>query len=223
MKWDQMAAATLRNVPGVQATALENWPLLSGLRHNDRVSVKGSPPSNVLSFFLEVSPGWLDAMRIRRVDGRDFRENGTAPSVVILNEAFAKQYFSGRSPLGHSFDTRPAFGPSLHYEIVGLVKDVMYCNVREQVLPQEIFPLGLQSNSGKIMVFERRVRSDGVVVNTPAFGKNLHFLQRVKDLTIEELVFVRAMTTMPRARQFFIRSPKVSLSLSHLLLNCSGI
>jgi predicted permease len=140
VKWDQMAA-TLRNVPGVQATALENWPLLSGAQHNDRVSVNGSAPSEVLAFFLEVSPGWLDAMRIGMVDGRDFRENDTTPSVVIVNQAFAKQYFSGRSPLGQSFDTRPAYGPSVHYEIVGLVKDVLYRYVREQVLPQVYVPL----------------------------------------------------------------------------------
>jgi putative ABC transport system permease protein len=140
VKWDQMAAR-LRNVPGVEATALENWPLLSGAQHNDRVSVKGSPPSEVLAFFLEVSPGWLDTMRIGTVDGRDFRENDTEPSVVIVNEAFAKQYFSGRSPVGQSFDTRPAFGPSVHYEIVGLVKDVRYRYVREQVLPQVYVPL----------------------------------------------------------------------------------
>jgi hypothetical protein len=67
--------------------------------------VNGSAPSEVLTFFLEVSPGWLDAMRIGMVDGRDFRENDTEPSVVIVNEAFAKQYFSGRSPVGQSFDT----------------------------------------------------------------------------------------------------------------------
>jgi predicted permease len=140
VKWDQMAA-TLRDVPGVQATALENWPLMSGAQDNDRVSVKGSPPSEVLAFFLEVSPGWLDAMRIGTIDGRDFRENDTTPSVAIVNETFAKQYFSGRSPVGQSFDTRPAFGPSVHYEIVGLVKDVMYRNVREQILPQVYVPL----------------------------------------------------------------------------------
>jgi predicted permease len=140
VKWDQMAA-TLRNMPGVQATALENWPLLSGAQHNDRVSVKGSVPSEVLSFYLEVSPGWLDAMRIRRIDGRDFRENDTSPSVVIVNQAFAQQYFHGRNPVGQSFDTRPAQGPSVHYEIVGLVQDVLYRYMREQVLPQVYVPL----------------------------------------------------------------------------------
>lgn len=157
-------AATLRNVPGVQATALENWPLLSGLQHNDRVSVKGSPPSEVLSFFLEVSPGWLDAMRIGMVDGRDFRENDTAPSVVIVNEAFAKQYFSGRNPVEQSFDTRPMSGPSVHDEIVGLVKDVMHRNVREQVLPQVYMPLHHAAAAGSLAGALKSMRDATIVV-----------------------------------------------------------
>jgi predicted permease len=165
MKWDQMAA-TLRDVPGVQATALENWPLLSGLQHNDRVSVKGSPPSEVLSFFLEVSPGWLDAMRIGMVDGRDFRDNDTEPSVVIVNEAFAKQYFNGRNPVGQSFDTRPGAGPSVHYEIVGLVKDVMYRNVREQVLPQVYVPLHHAAETGSAAGALQPMRDATIVVRT---------------------------------------------------------
>lgn len=140
VKWDQMTAS-LRDVPGVEATALENWPLLSGMQHNDRVSVKGSELSEVLAFFLEVSPGWLDTMRIGMVDGRDFRENDTSPSVVIVNRAFAQQYFHGRNPVGQSFDTRPAQGPSVHYEIVGLVNDVLYRYMREQILPQVYVPL----------------------------------------------------------------------------------
>jgi hypothetical protein len=128
VKWDQMAAV-LRNVPGVQATALGNWPLLSGGQPNDRVSVNGSVLSEVLAFFLEVSPRWLDAMRIGMVDGRDFRENDTAPSVVIVNEAFAKQYFRGRSPVGQSFDTRPAFGAerALRDRGFGKERDVSLC------------------------------------------------------------------------------------------------
>lgn len=166
VKWDQMAA-TLRNVPNVQAAALENWPLLSGSQHNDRVSVKGSPPSEVLAFFLEVSPGWLGTMRIGMVDGRDFRENDKEPSVVIVNEAFAKQYFSGRNPLGQSFDTRPAFGPSVHYEIAGLVKNVRYRYVREQVLPQVYVPLHhAETAAGAEAGALQPMRSATIVVRT---------------------------------------------------------
>jgi ABC-type antimicrobial peptide transport system permease subunit len=129
--------------------------------------VKGSAPSEVLAFFLEVSPGWLDAMRIGMLDGRDFRENDTTPSVVIVNQAFAKQYFSGLSPVGQSFDTRPAFGPSVHYEIVGLVKDVMYRNVREQILPQVYVPLHHRATAaGLVAGALQPMRNTTIVVRT---------------------------------------------------------
>ncbi len=37
-------------------------------------------------------------------------------------------------------------------------------------------------------IAKRGVGPDGVVVNPPAFSQDLHFLERVEDLTVEELV-----------------------------------
>jgi len=145
VKWDQMAAA-LGNVPGVQRTALEDWPLMSGNQQNELISVHGEAPSQTLAFFLAVSPGWLDTMRIPLVDGRDFRDTDVTPSVALVNEAFVKTFFGGRSPVGQSFDlTRhfdaPPSQPIVHYEVIGVVKDVMYWKVREGLLPQVYLPV----------------------------------------------------------------------------------
>ena len=103
VKWDQMAAA-LRNVPGVQATALEDWPLMSGTSITIQISVNGEPPSPTLAFFLAVSPGWLDTMRIPLAGGRDFRDSDATPSVAMVNQAFVKTFFGGRNPVGQAFD-----------------------------------------------------------------------------------------------------------------------
>lgn len=145
VKWDQMATA-LRNVPGVQQTALEDWPLMSGTQHNNQVSVHGEPPSPTLAFFLSVSPGWLETMRIPLVDGRDFRNADTAPGVALVNETFVKAFFGGRSPVGQSFEVVQPFNapkskPNARYEVIGVVKDVMYRNVRERILPQVYLPV----------------------------------------------------------------------------------
>jgi putative ABC transport system permease protein len=83
--------------------------------------------------------------------------------VVIVNQAFAKQYFSGRSPVGQSFDTRPAYGASVHYEIVGLVKDVLYRYVREQVLPQVYLPLHHAATAAGLL---QPMRDATIVVRT---------------------------------------------------------
>jgi predicted permease len=139
VKWDQMADH-LRAVAGVQSVALEAWPLLSGTMHNDRISVNNGPPSEVLTFFLAVSPGWLDTMRIPLISGRDFRDGDAHPSVAIVNEMFAKQYFEGANPVGRSFATKAPDGANKHFDIVGLAGDASYRSVREETLPQAYIP-----------------------------------------------------------------------------------
>jgi len=74
--WDQVAEH-LRTVPGVETVALAGWPLLGGGAWNGFVSVNGAPPGPVLAYFLSVSPGWVDAMKIPLIDGRDFRAGDT--------------------------------------------------------------------------------------------------------------------------------------------------
>ena len=55
---------------------------------------------------IAVSPRFLETMRIRLLDGRDFEwRDGQpeSPSAVIVNESFARRYFPGESPLGKRF------------------------------------------------------------------------------------------------------------------------
>jgi putative ABC transport system permease protein len=171
VKWDQLAAA-LSNVQGVQQAALEDWPLMSGTQHNDRISVHGQPPSPTLAFFLAVSPGWLDTMRIPLLDGRDFRDTDATPSVALVNETFVKAYFGGRSPVGQFFEVAkplnaPMSQPNARYQVVGVVKDVMYRNVREQILPQVYLPVHRQlTAAGAVAGTLQKMRGEVIVVRT---------------------------------------------------------
>ncbi len=132
--WDQVAEH-LRAVPGVETVALAGWPLLGGGSWNGFVSINGAPPGPVLAYFLNVSPGWIDAMKIRLIDGRDFRTSDTSPGVAIINETFARQFFNGENPIGKSF----AKGPG-GYQVVGLVHDAPYRSLREPILPVAYVP-----------------------------------------------------------------------------------
>ncbi len=134
--WDQIADR-LRTVPGVEKVAAAGWPLLVGYSSNSFISINGAPPNGIFAYFLNVSPGWADAMRIPFVDGRDFRASDTSPGVAIVNEAFAKVYFDGENPIGKSFEK--TYGHS-HYRIVGLVRDASYRSVREPILPAAYVP-----------------------------------------------------------------------------------
>jgi predicted permease len=132
--WDQVAEH-LRAVSGVETVALAGWPLLGGGAWNGFVSINGAPPGPVLAYFLNVSPGWTDAMKIPFIDGRNFRASDTSPGVAIVSEAFAKQFFNGESPIGKSFEK----GRS-PYQVVGLVRDAPYRSMREPMLPVAYVP-----------------------------------------------------------------------------------
>ena len=61
----------VRALPGVESVALSAWTLLSGIGSNGFVSVGGAPPHELLAYFLNVSPGWLNTMKIGLLEGRD--------------------------------------------------------------------------------------------------------------------------------------------------------
>lgn len=144
--WDQVAEH-LRTVPGVQSVALATWPLLGGSSWNGFVSVSGAPPGPVLAYYLHVSPGWVDTMKIPLVEGTDFRASDTSPGVAIVNETFAKQFFTGRHPIGVSF----AKG-DLRYRVVGVVRDAPYKSMREPILPVAYVPFHSVDAKGPVAV-----------------------------------------------------------------------
>jgi predicted permease len=137
--WDQVAQH-LRTVPGVETVALAGWPLLGGNAQNNSVSINGGPPSDDLTYFLNVSPGWVDTMRIQFIGGRDFRAGDTYPGVAIVNDTFRKRYFPNEDPIGKTFDETGDAGDRRRLQIVGLVRDAQYRDMREPIPPVAYIP-----------------------------------------------------------------------------------
>jgi predicted permease len=178
--WDQVAEH-LRTVPSVEAVALAGWPLLDGNGWNGFISVNGAPPGPDLAYFLAVSPGWVDTMKIPFVDGRDFRPGETMPGVAIVNETFAKEFFKGENPIGQSF----AKGGELPCKVVGVIRDAPYRNVREPILPAVFVPI-------------RRIDAHGAV--EPMRGAT--FIVRTADANPMALASI-LRREVPRARPEF--------------------
>ncbi len=129
--WNQTAEA-LRAVPGVDSVAIASWPLLGRIRINSDISINGAPPSPTPAWFLPVSPGWLSTMKIPLVSGRDFRPEDTSSGAAIVNETFAKTFFPGQDPIGHTFE-RGTNEPT--NTIVAVTPDVPYSDLREPSRP----------------------------------------------------------------------------------------
>jgi len=149
--WDQVGDH-LRTVPGVEAVALAGWPLLSGNGWNGFVSINGGPPNQELAYFLGVSPGWINTMKISFIDGRDFREGDVSPGVAIVNEAFAKAFFDGQNPIGKSFDKTQGERGHIHFQIVGRVGDARYRDLREPITPTAYVPLHSVDANGALQL-----------------------------------------------------------------------
>jgi ABC-type lipoprotein release transport system permease subunit len=73
--------------------------------------------------------------------GRDFTARDTAPGgpkVAIVDQAFAKKYFGSEDVIGRRFSTRPNL-TSPDIEIVGLVRDTSYSDVKPSTRPVVLF------------------------------------------------------------------------------------
>jgi predicted permease len=137
----------IRATPGVESAAFAMWVPLSANRWRAPVSLDGNNVSDSSPYFLGVSPGYFNAMGIGLVAGRDFRVDDSArtlepaagkpslPVVGIVNEAFARTYFDGRSPVGRRVLVRQGKNDDVPMEIIGLVRDAAYYDVREPMRP----------------------------------------------------------------------------------------
>ena len=157
--WEQMTDS-LRAVPGVESVAIAGWPLMSGFMHNDFISVHGAPPSDTLAYFLHTSPEWLNTMKIPLVEGREFRTGDTNPSVALVNETFAKDFFHGENPVGQSFD----LGGPPRLQIIGVVGDAGYRRIREAILPQVYLPFKDKDKAGALQT----IGEETILVRTTA-------------------------------------------------------
>src|SRR5262249_5065153 len=90
-----------------------------------------------------IAEDYFQTLRIPVILGREFsdRDTGTSPKVVVVNEAFARRYFQGQSPLGKWVGFK---GPD-RMEIVGMVKDVRSRSLRGDI-PATVYVDTVQAN-----------------------------------------------------------------------------
>ncbi|MBV8113193.1 MAG: ABC transporter permease, partial [Silvibacterium sp.] len=85
---------------------------------------KGEPGAG----WMLASPDYYKLFRIPVVRGREFRQSDTAaaPGVMLINEAFAKEYFPKQNPVGQQIYIGKGLGPPFEEparQIVGVVGD----------------------------------------------------------------------------------------------------
>jgi predicted permease len=121
----------LRALPGVQAAgAVTALPLEggSGTSYTIDGEPRPEPGKEPIAQYRGSTPGYLDAMKIAMVRGRDFTEQDRleSPKVMLVNESFAKRHWPTGDAVANALGKRVVFGTGTNEvirEIVGVVKD----------------------------------------------------------------------------------------------------
>ncbi|MEW5983742.1 MAG: ABC transporter permease [Acidobacteriota bacterium] len=153
---DELAA-----LPGVTGVSCGLVPLLSGSNWGNSVVVEGfdaGPDTDTGSRYNEVGPGYFTTLGVALLSGREFTraDAAGAPKVAIVNEQFTKKFNLGRAAVGKRMSTgrRDASTP-LDIEIVGVVPDMKYSEVKDPVPPQFFVPYRQDEETGFMTFYVR--------------------------------------------------------------------
>jgi predicted permease len=162
----------LAETPGVKSASYSMIPLLSNGLMMTMFHWPGTPEDqSAESDVLQVGPNFFETLQIPFLAGRTFgaadfqlaAANGadtptSAPTPVIVNQAFVQKYLGQENPIGKPFGEAAAgpMGPATPgYEIVGVVRDTKYNDLRREIHPMMYEP---QSVGGA--TFELRTAAD---------------------------------------------------------------
>ncbi|HET9399656.1 MAG TPA: ABC transporter permease [Candidatus Acidoferrales bacterium] len=129
----------IEQIPGVEAASDASIvPLISGTWNEEILPGSGESKALGLTWMNRVGPDFFKTLRTPMLAGRDFGAMDTQQSqkVAIVNEMFAKKLLNGENPVGKLVKIKTYVGePQYTYEIVGLVENTKYGELREDILP----------------------------------------------------------------------------------------
>ena len=139
----------IKAIPGVEAATETNVIPLSGAAAGNNVWLDGSDAKGGMnSLFSWIGPDYFKTLRTPLVAGRelDDRDAANSAKVAVVNETFARKLFNNANPVGRRFwiEATPS-DPETAYEIVGLVRDTKYEDLREESMPIAYLALAQQS------------------------------------------------------------------------------
>jgi putative ABC transport system permease protein len=150
----------LRSLPGtIDAGVTDEYPFaaIKSFGASTSFNVVGQPPAAVgqepTTDLAGVSSGYFRALAIQLLKGRIFtsaEDWGDTPPVVVINQAFARKFFPGRTPIGehivlgfsHTTGPKPTDTLTSQGEIIGVVADTRDESLADSVRPWTYVPFG---------------------------------------------------------------------------------
>ena len=152
------AMERVKSLPGVMAAAEAFIVPMSGSGWNQNILIDGVEKEGNVNF-NRIGTEYFRVMETPILAGRPFGaedRNGT-PETAIVNESFAKRYFGGANPVGRTFQIVMGQGEARpHFQIVGMVKDTKYNDLREEFTPIGYFPAAQETVPSRSLDFVLR-------------------------------------------------------------------
>jgi len=164
----------LSSLPGVQSTGLASMRILEDNEWDSSMTVEGftppTPDAHPEPYMNAISPNYFATLGVPIVRGRDFRPSDTGevkhnpeeqgdmgwvPATAMINETFAKKYFPGRDPVGMHIGFGSDPGTPTDMEIIGVVKDIKYTNLRDEIPAQAYLPYMSDRFLGGMVIYVR--------------------------------------------------------------------
>jgi putative ABC transport system permease protein len=130
-------------LPGVEIAAFSHVGQLSGGAIEFDIRFPEEPETEHPEVIEQrITPGFIGAMGTSLVAGRDFTQldDARSPLVTIVNESFARRLLPGRNPIGERFFRPLGTRGDEPMEIVGVIRDAKWVNLRDDPPPMYYRP-----------------------------------------------------------------------------------
>jgi len=161
-------------IPGVSGASLSVDGLFSNTESGDPIAVEGYTPTAgeaMNSRMDHVGPDYFSVVGMPLLYGRGILAQdsapagGKAPRVAVINQTFAKHFFSNTNPIGKRVrDTYP--GSTADAQVVGVVADAKYRSLREETPPRLYAPIFNPLWQSNMAYFEIRIAGDTAGVSS---------------------------------------------------------
>jgi predicted permease len=162
----------LKRLPGIRSASAANVLPIGGGLWTRGVQIEGytfqADESDSVGFNV-IASDYFDTLNTPVILGREFneRDTGQSPKVAIVNENFVRYFFRDAPALG-----RHVTSVGVTYEIVGIVRDAKYQNLREPIMKtMYISWLQREGDQPTRYSYLARVRTENFLRLTPALER----------------------------------------------------
>jgi len=152
-------------LPGVRSATLAYYSPLSGSSSTNSLNIEGFTPPQGQNMSVEtvpVGPAYFETLGIPILAGRGITaQDSDGPLVAVINQSTAKTFFPDSDPIGRKIFFASVSKPDDYIEIVGVVRDAKFDNLRDRPASMVFTPALQRQGTSLPYIREIELRTTG--------------------------------------------------------------